>query len=377
MKSKYLLITVTILLAVLLLGLTWFIKPDRKQRVIRKPDGYQVIHFDSSHSLGDLLMRNSGTDDPWEPLGSAQGPVTIPAGKELNLSIIPRKVLDLKRLNKFEISYHSVTDLGPLADLDPNLFFAISYQGETTDSDLGHIQNLTGLRSLFFHGHPSGITDAGLAKLTGMKQLETLFLEGASITDAGIVHLKSLPSLRELSLWSTQISDAGLYQLSSMDSLVDLAVYNTKITNKGIRHLSKLPALEVLRYGGAKVDDDSFKHLISYPNLKELEVVVPITEKGMSYLAKIKTLESFRPRCDSLDDNLMRILSTLPALKRLYLTHTQVNASSLQHLAKLETLQFLFLGVDTTEDHLRYLSFPRRIPVSRNDHRLLWECIPA
>ena len=89
--------------------------------------------------------------------------------------------------------------------------------------------------------------------------------------------------------------------------------------------------------------------------MKELEVVVPITEKGMSYLAKIKTLESFRPRCDSLDDNLMRILSTLPALKRLYLTHTQVNASSLQHLAKLETLQFLFLGVDTTEDHLRYL----------------------
>ena len=40
------------------------------------------------------------------------------------------------------------------------------------------------------------VTDAGLARLAGLKQLESLYMEGTSVTDAGVARLHaSLPEL--------------------------------------------------------------------------------------------------------------------------------------------------------------------------------------
>ena len=58
------------------------------------------------------------------------------------------------------------------------------------------------------------ITDAGLAHLVGLTNLQTLNLSDCyQITDAGLVHLKGLTNLKTLVLMQTQITDAGVAEL--------------------------------------------------------------------------------------------------------------------------------------------------------------------
>src|SRR5689334_3901312 len=55
------------------------------------------------------------------------------------------------------------------------------------------------------YGANSTITDAGLAHLRGLADLQELFLQGTHVTDAGLVHLRGLTKLRVLILDYTQV----------------------------------------------------------------------------------------------------------------------------------------------------------------------------
>jgi Leucine-rich repeat (LRR) protein len=57
------------------------------------------------------------------------------------------------------------------------------------------------------------VTDAGLLRLRGLSQLQTLNLGSTAITDAGLAHLKCLTKLQELDLSSTKVTDAGVAEL--------------------------------------------------------------------------------------------------------------------------------------------------------------------
>src|SRR5262249_31293632 len=60
------------------------------------------------------------------------------------------------------------------------------------------------------------VTDAGLADLKAMRQLQTLRLGRTPVTDAGLAHLKGMQHLRELTLFNTEVTDAGLVHLKGM-----------------------------------------------------------------------------------------------------------------------------------------------------------------
>ena len=60
------------------------------------------------------------------------------------------------------------------------------------------------------------VSDAGLAKLAAMKNLQELHLENTGIGDAGLDHLKGLASLEYLNLYNTKVTDAGLAKLSEV-----------------------------------------------------------------------------------------------------------------------------------------------------------------
>ena len=53
-------------------------------------------------------------------------------------------------------------------------------------------------------------TDAGVAHLKGLTQLQLLELGNTKVTDAGLANLKGLTQLQSLDLHGTQITDAGL-----------------------------------------------------------------------------------------------------------------------------------------------------------------------
>jgi hypothetical protein len=93
----------------------------------------------------------------------------------------------------------------------------------------------------------TGVTDAGLANLKGLTDLTELHLEGTKITDKALANLKGLANLEYLNVYGTQVTDAGLDQLAGMKKLKNLYVWQTKVTDAGAEKLKKvLPQVQVV-----------------------------------------------------------------------------------------------------------------------------------
>ncbi len=91
------------------------------------------------------------------------------------------------------------------------------------------------------------ITDAALASISRLKNLQKLHLERTAITDAGLKKLTGLTYLEYLNLYSTSITDAGLTSLSGLKALKNVYVWQTKVTEAGITALKQArPNVEVV-----------------------------------------------------------------------------------------------------------------------------------
>jgi len=110
-------------------------------------------------------------------------------------------------------------------------------------------------------------TDETLKHLSGLSNLQDLWLDNQGITDNGLKHLSGLSNLQELSLNNTAITDNGLKHLSGLSNLQFLSMFNTKITDEGLKHLSGLKNLQFLRLDDTEVTEDGVKMLQkSLPN---------------------------------------------------------------------------------------------------------------
>lgn len=90
------------------------------------------------------------------------------------------------------------------------------------------------------------VTDAGLATIAKMKNLEKLHLENTAITDAGLAQLASLGNLEYLNLYGTKVTDAGIAKLASNKALKKLFVWQTAVTHDGAKKLeAAVPGLTV------------------------------------------------------------------------------------------------------------------------------------
>ena len=116
-----------------------------------------------------------------------------------------------------------------------------------TDADLRQLKAFPRLNHLVLKNCRQ-VTDAGLGELSGLANLQYLYLNDTPITDAGLVHIASLRSLEELSLTNTQVTGAGLMQLSGLTKLDYLYLYSTPITPAGVDELQKaLPKCRINR----------------------------------------------------------------------------------------------------------------------------------
>lgn len=92
----------------------------------------------------------------------------------------------------------------------------------------------------------SQVSDAGLATLAKLSNLERLHLENTKIGDAGIAQLAGLAKLEYLNLYGTKVSDAGLAKLEGNKALKKLFVWQTAATQAGAKALeAKVPGLVV------------------------------------------------------------------------------------------------------------------------------------
>jgi hypothetical protein len=84
-----------------------------------------------------------------------------------------------------------------------------------------------------------------VGRLTHLKQLHRC---GPRVTDAGLARLMDLRELQLLSLDDSQITDSGLNQLAKLTHLRWLRIARTKVTDAGVATLERsLPNLKVTR----------------------------------------------------------------------------------------------------------------------------------
>jgi hypothetical protein len=134
-------------------------------------------------------------------------------------------------------------------DLESLGFYSgVSDQGLQRVAELNRFRNL---RCADFLDTP--LTDAGMERLAGWTNLDSLCLNGCSrITDAGLTHLARLPALENLLLVSEgsakmSLTDAGLAHVGTMHQLKSLRLLGLPITDAGLEYLKQLSNLRLLR----------------------------------------------------------------------------------------------------------------------------------
>jgi beta-lactamase regulating signal transducer with metallopeptidase domain len=138
---------------------------------------------------------------------SKRSGITLSALTQLN-ALTPLTNLDIKSAHQDG----SVLDLSPLRDLRIASFYIF---GGLHDEDLvcfSGMKNLRWLQGL------NGITDAGVAHIAGMTQLDRLGIGGEGVTDAALAQLKGLQALDTLSV-EGDFTDAGLRALYGLKGL--------------------------------------------------------------------------------------------------------------------------------------------------------------
>jgi hypothetical protein len=82
-------------------------------------------------------------------------------------------------------------------------------------------------------------------------QITSVDLSGTGVTDAGLEHLEGLRNLKTLILSDTKITNAGLEHLKGLTNLGKLLVDYTEVTHEGVATLQKaLPKCQIVRSTG-------------------------------------------------------------------------------------------------------------------------------
>jgi WD40 repeat protein len=161
---------------------------------------------------------------------------------------------------------------------------------EVTDADLARLRGLTNLQSLLLWR--TSVTDAGLDHLQGLAGLQILDLRATRITASGLAKLKGLTALRSLTLQETQVTDDGLVHLQGLKQLYQLHLGGNGITDAGMVHLKGMTHLTQLNLIGAQLTDAGLEHLQAMKNLVYLNL------KGTRVTAaRVKALRAALPRC--------------------------------------------------------------------------------
>jgi hypothetical protein len=124
------------------------------------------------------------------------------------------------------------------------------------DEQLGALDGLEDkLRRInLSHSH---ITDAGLARIAGMRRLEQLRLASDRVTDEGLACLAQLKELRHLHLIGMPITDEGLVHLEALAGLSSLYLDGTKLTEEGAGRLVEALGDVHLHFDGGHYPGDT------------------------------------------------------------------------------------------------------------------------
>lgn len=133
------------------------------------------------------------------------------------------------------------------------------------------------------------VSDAGLEILSDCSQLEELDLsEDSLISDAGMASVAKLKALKKLNLWRVQISDAGVLMLAPLVNLDWLNLDNTKLSDAGLSALSDMTKLSFLHLGSTQITADGAPALFHLTTLKDLKITRSAMGASDAAVAELK-----------------------------------------------------------------------------------------
>ena len=117
------------------------------------------------------------------------------------------------------------------------VFVGIDPKWHGTEKDLVHLRWIPDLVELRVRGPQ--VTDAWLAQIGKMDQLQRVYLKRVKISAAGVAHLKGLTGLRSLSIWYSPIGDGAVEHLAAIQGASAMELYGTGITPQGAQRLTR------------------------------------------------------------------------------------------------------------------------------------------
>lgn len=262
----------------------------------------------------------------------------------------------------------------------------LNARGQLTDDALARVSTYDQLTMLHADG-TKRLTDAGLAHLARMPQLEDLDLSehpGGTITSRGLEALRHLTALRRFAMcWQAGISDAGTAHLAFCDRLerVDLLGSPTgdgtisalrgkaglrhfktgrNVTDAGLALLGDFPVFRTWQGGTPRYDLMTFG--TTDPN--HLVLDGPFTNSGMASLAKLDGLFGlgFFWHVSRLTPDGLAPLAELPNLGALGCMDELCNDTAMRHVAAIPRLRHLQAqGTVATDDGFAALSASKTI----------------
>jgi hypothetical protein len=189
------------------------------------------------------------------------------------------------------------------------------------DDWMAPIGKLTNLKSLRFTNNGK-LTDAGMAQLAGLKNLENFSFVGTQMTGKAYARFEGFTKLTRVSHRGSSIDDEGLRQLCDhLPNLESLSLAHAKFTDAGAPHLAKLTKLKGLEVGAAKATPQALKHIAKLP---------------LEYLQLGEGFESGAA---------IAFIKDIATLRRLTLTNPQaITDADLLALARLTQLTHLEIG---------------------------------
>ena len=189
------------------------------------------------------------------------------------------------------------------------------------DDWVAPIGKLTNLKTLRLTNNGK-LTDAGMAQLAGLKNLENFSFVGTQMTGKAYARFEGFTKLTRVSHRGSSIDDEGLRQLCDhLPNLESLSLAHAKFTDAGAPHLAKLTKLKGLELGTSKATPQALKHIAKLP---------------LEYLQLGEGFESGAA---------IAFIKDIATLRRLTLTNAQgITDTDLQGLAGLTQLTHLEIG---------------------------------
>lgn len=197
-----------------------------------------------------------------------------------------------------------------------------------------------------------GAPEAAIAKwirdgLHGKAELRDGHIHSASlartpVTDAHLALLASLPQLQELDLTATEVGDLGAASLSKCRSLTVLKLGSTTLSDRGLPSLAGLASLRTLHISGTLV-----KTLAPLPTgITDLDISSNnVRGPALTHVLALDKLERLNVAYTDLDEAGVAMLGDIRGpLRFLDLTGTDTGDTSLAAIARLTRLEELLLN---------------------------------